>query len=89
MWHDLLYGVSNILTDMVLGKESIYREIFSPSRTIFRPNVASNAFEAVVNLLTPTAPRCPDMGCALKWNKAEYSRDYPCHGSCFTPSFES
>jgi Glycine/D-amino acid oxidases (deaminating) len=73
-----------LLTDMVLGKENPYAEVFSPARTIFRPKLASNAFEAVVNLLTPTAPRCPHMGCALKWNKVEHSWDCPCHGSRFT-----
>ena len=38
---------------------------------------------AVVNLLTPTAPRCPHMGCALKYNRQEHSWDCPCHGSRF------
>lgn len=73
-----------LLTDMVLGKENPYVEVFSPSRTIFRPQLASNAFQAVVNLLTPTTPRCPHMGCALKWNNVEHSWDCPCHGSRFT-----
>ncbi|MBD5553959.1 MAG: Rieske 2Fe-2S domain-containing protein [Roseburia sp.] len=27
--------------------------------------------------------RCPHMGCALKWNRAEHSRDCSCHGSFF------
>lgn len=44
----------------------------------------SNAAEVVVNLLTPTAPRCPHMGCALKYNPQEHSWDCPCHGSRFT-----
>jgi len=73
-----------LLTDMVLGKENYYAAVFSPSRTILHPQLANNAFEAVVNLLTPTTPRCPHMGCALKWNKVEHSWDCPCHGSRFT-----
>ncbi len=73
-----------ILTDIVLGKENPYAEVFSPSRTILRPQLASNAIQAVVNLLTPTTPRCPHMGCALKWNSVEHSWDCPCHGSRFT-----
>lgn len=73
-----------LLTDMVLGKENPYAEVFSPSRTILRLQLANNAFAAATNLLTPTTPRCPHMGCALKWNKVEHSWDCPCHGSRFT-----
>lgn len=73
-----------ILTDMVMGKQSPYAEVFSPSRGILRPQLAVNAFEATVNLLTPSAKRCPHLGCALKWNEQEHSWDCPCHGSRFT-----
>ena len=41
------------------------------------------AFEAAVNVLTPVGPRCPHMGCVLKWNEQERSWDCPCHGSRF------
>ena len=73
-----------LLSDMVLGKKNEYAELFSPSRTVLTPQLAVNAAEAVINLITPTAPRCPHMGCALKYNKAEHSWDCPCHGSRFT-----
>ncbi|WP_099466818.1 FAD-dependent oxidoreductase [Konateibacter massiliensis] len=73
-----------LLCDIVQGKENPYEQVFSPSRTILRPQLAANAFEAVVNLLTPTFKRCPHMGCALKWNQIEHSWDCPCHGSRFT-----
>lgn len=75
---------AEILTDMVLEKTNLYSEIFSPCRTILRPQLAINSIESVLNLITPTAPRCPHMGCALKYNKAEHSWDCPCHGSRFT-----
>lgn len=75
---------SMILTDLVQGKENPYTEVFSPSRSLLRPQLAINAGEAIWNLLTPTRPRCPHMGCALKWNSAERSWDCPCHGSRFT-----
>lgn len=73
-----------ILCDMVQEKDNPYAQVFSPSRTILRPQLAVNAFEAVTNLLTPTARRCPHLGCALKWNPYEHTWDCPCHGSRFT-----
>ncbi len=74
---------AQVLSDLVLGQESPYAALFSPSRTILRPQLALNALETTANLLTPTAPRCPHLGCALKWNAAEHSWDCPCHGSRF------
>ena len=46
-------------------------------------NSAVNAGESALHLLTPTRPRCPHMGCALKYNPQEHSWDCPCHGSRF------
>lgn len=75
-----------ILSDMIAGKENEYAEIFNPSRSILRPQLALNGFEAVKNLLTVSKKRCPHLGCALKWNAAEHSYDCPCHGSRFSQS---
>lgn len=72
-----------LLTDMIRGRRNEFEPLFSPSRSIVRPQLALNAVEAVTNLLTPSEPRCPHMGCALKWNPQEHSWDCPCHGSRF------
>ena len=75
---------ATILCDLVQGKQNRYAQLFSPSRSMLRPQLAVNALESTVNLLTPTVPRCPHMGCALKWNRQERTWDCPCHGSRFT-----
>jgi len=72
-----------ILADMVQGNKNEYADVFSPQRSILKPQLLVNGFEATVNLLTPTTKRCPHLGCALKWNKAEHTWDCPCHGSRF------
>lgn len=77
---------ANILSDMVLEKDNPYSAVFHPNRSMLKPQLFVNGFEATVNLLTPTLKRCPHLGCALKWNKAEHSWDCPCHGSRFDSS---
>ena len=74
---------AKILCDMILDLENPFCSVFSPSRTILRPKLCVNAFEAVTNILSFSKKRCPHLGCALKWNSAEHSWDCPCHGSRF------
>ena len=76
-------AAATILCDMIQGKHNEFAEVFSPQRSILKPQLLINGLEATVNLLTPTVKRCPHLGCALKWNKAEHTWDCPCHGSRF------
>ncbi len=79
---------SEILCNLVCGKTNRYAEAFSPSRSVIHPQLCINIFESATGLLTPTVPRCPHLGCALKYNKDEHSWDCPCHGSRFSESGE-
>lgn len=79
---------SNILVDLIQGNQNPLSFLFEPSRSICRPQLACNIAESALNLVTPTVPRCPHMGCALKWNKFEHSWDCPCHGSRFSKDGE-
>ena len=75
---------AELLRDLILGKENPYAELFSPSRNMVCRQLFANAASAAFNLLTPTVPRCPHLGCALKYNRAEHTWDCPCHGSRFS-----
>jgi len=72
-----------ILTDLVQEKENPFMSLFSPQRSMLHKQLLINGVETTVNLLRPTKPRCPHLGCALQWNKMEHSWDCPCHGSRF------
>ncbi len=70
-----------LLSDMVQRKNNEYADLFSPSRSILKPQLFVNGLESIVNLLSFSGRRCPHLGCALHWNAAEHSWDCVCHGS--------
>ncbi len=76
-------AAASILTDLVMERENEYAEIFSPARSMLRPQLALNAAETIKNFFTPKAKRCSHLGCALKHNRDENTWDCPCHGSRF------
>ena len=71
------------LTDLICDKQNDYLDIFSPQRSILKPQLFVNLFDTAVNYINPFPKRCPHLGCALKWNKYEHSWDCSCHGSRF------
>lgn len=76
-------AAARILSDLVQGRKNEWEGLFSPSRSMLHPQLAVNAAQAAVGLVTP-GPRCPHMGCVLKYNPQEHTWDCPCHGSRFT-----
>lgn len=81
-------AAADILSDMVTGIKNPYEDVFAPNRSVLHPKLFANVFHSVWGLITPTTPRCPHLGCALKYNKEELSWDCPCHGSRFTEEGE-
>ena len=72
-----------ILSDLVQNIKNDYADVFSPQRSILKPQLFVNGLETISNFVLPTTKRCPHLGCALKWNKAEHTWDCSCHGSRF------
>lgn len=73
----------------ILGEPLPESDIFDPSRTIKHSifpvlSVFAKTSAAYLSCLPhKNAPRCPHMGCKLKYVKATASWDCPCHGSRF------
>lgn len=78
-----------ILTDLVQEKENEFAGLFSPGRTIIRPQLAANIGQAMKGILTLGGTRrCSHMGCHLRWNAKENAWECPCHGSRFDDAGE-
>lgn len=75
---------ARLLTDRITGRDNKYAEVFSPQRSILSAQLFKNLGSALAGILTPSVPRCPHLGCALKWNPDEHTWDCSCHGSRFS-----
>ena len=77
-----------LLRDRVLAQSNPYATIFDPARPWPLGTFAAHAGAVLLHYLRPTTPRCPHLGCALRWNEQERSWDCPCHGSRFAQTGE-
>lgn len=74
-------AAAELISDLICNNESEYEELFSPSRSIIKPQLFVNSVETIRNMFSITPKRCTHLGCALKWNEQEHSWDCACHGS--------
>ena len=72
---------SDIIADLIEGKQNDYSEIYSPTRSILKPQLFVNVLNTAKNFVGFAEKRCTHLGCKLKYNGKEGAYECPCHGS--------
>ena len=81
----------NILSDIILGKENEYINLFNPKRFKLKDifPYLGNSLKSIDGFIKgycdskSTKYVCPHLGCKLLYNEVEDTFDCPCHGSRF------
>jgi glycine/D-amino acid oxidase-like deaminating enzyme len=82
-------AAAQAVSSRILGDPLPESEIFNPARFIKNSvfpvlsNFAKTSASYLSGISRKSAPRCPHMGCRLKYVDASASWDCPCHGSRF------
>lgn len=89
---------ANIITDLILGKENKYLEIYNSTRLepIKNKEEVGNMLKEIGKSIveprldiTRKKKYCTHLGCELTWNELTKTWDCPCHGSRFEENGES
>ncbi|MDR0287214.1 MAG: FAD-dependent oxidoreductase [Clostridiales bacterium] len=80
---------SMLITDLILGKNNPWEELYSPKRAIGGKAILKGSGMGLSSAGHLTAGlfshhKCPHMGCKLTYNAEEFTWDCPCHGSRMT-----
>lgn len=84
---------SDVLLRQIIGQQLPESTLFSPIGDFQRHAASQESrhrgrMRNAGTLLFGDAPRCPHMGCRMRWNSARQLWECPCHGSNFTSNGE-
>lgn len=70
-----------LLTDLIIGKENKYEDLFNPNRNMIKQQLFVNLGIYIKHLFHPKKRKCTHLGSELIWNEDEKAWECPCHGS--------